>query len=77
MKVHFRRRTPELVIRTRRGIRFLLKTQQRSAGRHLFGPVYMQTEWHNYDGVRYFNLTIGNPTVHHRWAFQVWLYFTL
>ena len=64
-------------IRTKRGTRVLLQTQQRSAGRHLVGPIWGSTEWHNHGGVRYWNLTIGNPRVHHRWAFSLWIYFTL
>lgn len=67
-------------IRTKKGTRFLLLHGQRSAGRHLVGPVFASTEWHSYpkySRVRYFNLTIGNPKKHYRWAFSAWLYITL
>lgn len=64
-------------LRGRRGHRVLLMNGQRSAGRHIAGPVFATTEWHNHNGVRFFNLTVGNPKVHARWAFQLWIYFTL
>lgn len=56
--------------------RVLLMRGQRSAGRHLLGPVFMDTEWHNFHGIKFFNLTVGNPKVHARWAFQLWIYFS-
>lgn len=63
-------------IRTKRGTRVLLLRKQRSAGRKVAGPVFISTEWHNHNGVRYWNLTVGNPKVHYDWAFQLYIYFT-
>lgn len=34
-------------------------------------------EWHNYNGVRYLAFGIASPTVHHWWAFYIWIYFTM
>ena len=62
------------------GRRVLLMREQRSGGHHIIGPVYATTEWHSYPEhtkVRYFNLTIGNPKVHTKWAFSIWFYITL
>jgi hypothetical protein len=63
------------------GRRVLLMGGQRSGGKHLIGPIYYHTEWHDQRayGVKplYFNLTVGNPKVHTKWAFSIWVYVTL
>lgn len=66
-----------MIIKRYRRIHWARK--QRSAGRHLLGPIYLDWEHHRYPKtvtpVRYFNLTIGNPKVHYRWAFSIWFYY--
>lgn len=63
------------------GRRVLLMREQRSGGRHLLGPIYATTEWHDQRkyGVKtlYYNLTVGNPKVHAKWAFSIWFYIKL
>jgi hypothetical protein len=66
-----------VALRNRRGTWVLFMRGQRSAGRRIAGSVFAATEWHNHNGVRYFNLTVGNPKVHAKWAFSLWIYFTL
>lgn len=58
------------------GKRLTIWTQGRSAGKHLIGPVWARYEWHNYKGVRYISLMVGNPKVHYNWAFHAVFYFT-
>lgn len=55
--------------------RIKIWTQQRSAGRHIIGPVFARWEHHDWDGMGYLNLTVGNPKVHYRWAFNVFFYY--
>lgn len=61
---------------TARGTRIMVRTGQRSAGRRLFGPVFLSTELHRYS-VGYYNVTVGNPRKVYRWAFSVWFYYRL
>jgi hypothetical protein len=58
--------------------RITLQRKQRSAGRHLFGPVYASFEHHShpkYTPVKYINLTVGNPRKHYDWAFSIWVHY--
>lgn len=58
--------------------RFYLGRKQRSAGKHLIGPVFYTTEFHRhpkYTPVVYWNITVGNPKVHADWAFSFTIYF--
>ena len=55
--------------------RFKIWTGQRSAGRHIKGPVWADFEHHDHDGVGYINLIVGNPKVHYRWAFNFYFYY--
>ena len=35
----------------------------------------LRWEWHNHNGVRYVNLTIGHPHRHAWWAFSLFIYY--
>ena len=59
------------------GRRVLLMRGQRSAGRHLVGPIFARTEWLSEGGTRYLNITVGNPKKHAKWAFSLWIYPTI
>jgi hypothetical protein len=60
-------------------------TEQRSAGCHLFGPIYLHHEFHNYPTgigadskpkrVVYTHIMVGNPRKHYRWAFSLYIYW--
>lgn len=58
--------------------RFFFSREQRSAGRHIMGPVFINTEFHRhpkYTPVIYWSIMVGNPKVHYRWAFHFIFYF--
>lgn len=73
MNSHIQLRHHPRVVHTER---VLFQTGQRSAGKHIAGPVFINTEWHNYSGVKYYRITIGNPMKHYNWAFSLWIYFS-
>jgi hypothetical protein len=58
------------------GKRLKIWRKQRSAGHHFLGPIYFSTEYCSHEGVRFINLTVGNPRVHYRWAFNAYYYLT-
>lgn len=57
------------------GKRLKVWRRQRSGGKHLVGAIWARGEWYNADGVGYINLSIGNPKVHYRWAFNAYFYY--
>lgn len=46
-----------------------LSRKQRSA--------HLHTEWYNHEGIRWFNITVGSPTVHEWWAFSLSVFITM
>lgn len=69
-----------MIHRTQQGFfgkRLKVWQHQRSAGHHLLGPIYWSWENHKYTGLaHYWNLTVGNPRHHARWAFNAYLYWS-
>jgi len=42
--------------------------------RHFRGR-WFAWEWHNYNGTRYFMVSVSSPNYHARWARSVYIYF--
>jgi hypothetical protein len=65
--------------RTQQGLfgnRLFIWTKQRSAGKHIpHTPIWVDWEHYHQNGVGFFTLTVGNPRVHYRWAFNAYFYY--
>jgi len=60
------------------GKRLMIWQHQCSAGHRIpHTPIYWTWENHKYKGLpHYWNLTVGNPRRHARWAFNAYFYWT-